>query len=57
MSATRPAIELSTGIIASPARLLLTASRASSNVVLGNCSRSGYMSVHAIAELAPGSPW
>ncbi len=57
MSATRPAIELSTGIIASPARPVLTASSASSNVVQGSCSRSGYMSVHAIAELAPGSPW
>ncbi len=56
MSATRPAIELSTGIIASPARPVLTASSASSNVVHGSCSRSGNISVHAIAELAPGSP-
>ena len=56
MSATRPAIELSTGIMARSAAPLLTASSASSNVVQGSCSRPGNISVLAIAELAPGSP-
>lgn len=57
ISATRPAIELSIGIIASSARPDVTASSASSKVVHGNCSRPGNISVQAIAELAPGSPW
>jgi hypothetical protein len=57
MSATRPAIELSTGIMANPARPSLTASSASSNVAHGSCSRRGNTCSQAIAELAPGSPW
>src|SRR5271166_2292435 len=57
MSATRPATELSIGIIASAARPLRTAAKASSKVAQGSGAYSGWACLHAICELAPGSPW
>src|SRR5215470_10540638 len=57
MSATRPATELSIGIIASAARPLRTAAKASSKVAQASGAYSGYASLQAICELAPGSPW
>ena len=57
MSATRPAIEFSIGIIARSAAPLVTRSKASSKLAHGRVSISGNISVHAILELAPGSPW
>src|SRR5262245_21967836 len=57
MSATRPAIVFSMGIIARSALPVSTALKASSKVGQGNASMSGYMLRQAVSELAPGSPW
>ena len=56
MSATRPAMLFSTGIIASSAAPDVTASKASSNVGQGSGVIAGYFSRHAASEFAPGSP-
>jgi hypothetical protein len=57
MSATRPAIEFSMGIMARSASPLDTSSNASSKLAQGTLSMSGNICLHAILELAPGSPW
>ena len=57
MSATRPAIEFSIGIMPRLARPSVMAAKASSNVGHGSGSQSGYWSAQAIWELAPASPW
>src|ERR1700712_4831882 len=57
MSATRPAMVFSIGIIARSASPLSTAVNASSNVWQGNGPIVGNMSRQAISELAPYSPW
>ena len=57
MSATRPAMEFSTGIMASSAAPDSTASNASSNVAQGRGSSSGTAKRQAASEFAPGSPW
>jgi hypothetical protein len=57
MSATRPAIEFSIGIMARSASPLDTSSNASSKLAQGTLSMSGNICLHAILELAPGSPW
>ncbi len=57
MSATRPAIVFSIGIIARSASPRVTAASASSKVGHGSGSRPGYIVRQAVSELAPGSPW
>ena len=57
MSATRPAIELSMGIMASAARPSVTAAKASSKVGQARGSQSGYTAWQDWCEKAPGSPW
>ena len=57
MSATRPAIVFSIGIMARSALPVSTASKASSKVGQGSGSMSGNMLRQAVSELAPGSPW
>src|SRR5215469_4913393 len=57
MSATRPATEFSTGIIASRARPPRTAAKASSNCAQGNVVISGKTRRQARSEYAPGAPW
>ena len=57
ISATRPAIEFSIGIMARSAVPMVTSSKASSKLAHGTLSMSGNISMHAILELAPGSPW
>ena len=57
MSATRPAIEFSIGIMASSAWPSFTAAKASSKVGQGSTCQSGWASSQAMWELAPGSPW
>src|SRR5690606_23959803 len=57
MSATRPAIVFSIGIMARSALRASTALKASSKVAQGNGSMLGYMLRQAVSELAPGSPW
>ena len=56
MSATRPAIEFSIGIMPSSAAPSWRAAKASSKVAQGSGVRSGKLSTQAICELAPGSP-
>ena len=56
MSATRPAIEFSIGIMASSAPPSCTAAKASSKVAQGSGVKSGKFSAQAMCELAPGSP-
>ena len=56
MSATRPAIELSMGIIASSQSPRRTAWNASSKVGHGIGSMRGNISRQAISEFAPRSP-
>ena len=57
ISATRPAIEFSIGIMARSASPLDTNSKTSSKLAHGTLSSSGNICLHAIWELAPGSPW
>ena len=57
MSATRPAIVFSIGIMARSALPVSTALNASSKVAHGNGSMAGNMLRQAVSELAPGSPW
>ena len=57
MSATRPAMEFSIGIMASPAAPSETAANASSKVGQGSTVQSGKASPQAMWELAPSSPW
>ena len=57
MSATLPAIEFSTGIMASSASPLAAAWNTSSKVAQGIGSSSGWVSRQAMWELAPSSPW
>src|SRR3954454_12491690 len=57
ISATRPATEFSIGIMPSSASPDEIAASASSKVAHGSGSASGYASVMARWELAPGSPW
>ena len=57
MSATRPAIVFSIGIIARSALPDSTALKASSNVAQGIGSMPGKTSLQAVSELAPYSPW
>src|SRR6185295_19273598 len=57
MSATRPASELSIGIMAKSARPSKTAAKQSSKVAQGIASAFGKTSRLAMCELAPGSPW
>src|SRR5262245_20157353 len=57
MSATRPAMVFSIGIIARSDLPVSTALKASSKVGQGSGSMSGYMLRQAVSELAPGSPW
>src|SRR5215212_2670236 len=57
MSATRPAIEFSIGIMPRSALPLWIAASASSKVAHGTGSHPGYASRAAISEFAPRSPW
>jgi hypothetical protein len=57
MSATRPAVEFSMGIMASSAVESLTAANVSSNVAQGSGTWLGRACAQAIWELEPGSPW
>ncbi len=57
MSATRPAIVFSIGIMARSALPVSTALKASSKVAQGSGCMSGNMLRQAVSELAPGSPW
>ena len=57
MSATRPAIELSIGIIARSASPPSTAAKTSSNDAHGERLVVGVVLRHTRWELAPGSPW
>src|SRR4051812_47884480 len=57
MSATRPAIEFSIGIMPRSALPFWIAVSASSKVGHGTVSQLGYTSRDAISEFAPGSPW
>ena len=57
MSATRPAMELSMGIMARAARPSATAAKASSKVGQARASQSGYTAWQDWCEKAPGSPW
>ena len=56
MSATRPAIEFSIGIMPRSAVPSCNAAKASSKVGQGSGVMSGKFSTQAICELAPGSP-
>ena len=57
MSATRPASELSMGIIARSAAPFSTAAKTSSNDAQATASQWGYCWVQSRWELEPGSPW
>src|SRR3954471_16660739 len=57
MSATRPATEFSIGIMPRSASPEEIAASASSKVAQGKGWASGYASMMARCELAPGSPW
>ncbi len=57
ISATRPARELSIGIMARAAWPELTSAKASSKLAQGTASQVGYISRQARCPLQPGSPW
>ena len=57
MSATRPASELSIGIIARSASPFSTAANTSSKLAHATASASGCRSWQARWEFEPGSPW
>ena len=57
MSETRPATELSIGIIARSASPFSTAAKQSSKLAVASGSRYGKRCWQARCELEPGSPW